>query len=231
MVDCSVVPRPVQLLVVEDDRAIRDAVVEALRGEGHQVHAAPDGHAALDILRDHPVDAAIVDVRLPAGPDGLELTAALRKRWSVPVVLLTAAAELDDRLAGFDAGADDYLAKPFGMAELIARVRVVLRRAGIEPTSAIVLPGGLCLDLDARTVSGPDGPIELTRTELELLAELAQQRGRALSKLALLNAVWGDDIYDDNVVEAHMSNLRRKLGPSHDGLITTVRGVGYRIDR
>jgi DNA-binding response OmpR family regulator len=217
---------------VEDDPAIRDAVVDALRSEGHHVDTAPDAHGALDVLRHQPVDAAVVDVRLPAGPDGLELTGILRDRWSIPVLVLTAAAELEDRLAGFDAGADDYLTKPFGMAELIARLRVVLRRAGIADTPAsLPLPGGLRLDLDARTATGPDGPIELTRTEFDLLAELAQQRGRVLPKHLLLNAVWGDDVYDDNVVEAHMSNLRRKLRPAHHQLITTVRGVGYRIDR
>ncbi len=215
-----------RVLVVEDDVTVRDALGAALRAEGYVVEAVADGSDFERDLRRFRPDLVVLDVRLPTGPDGFALGRRLRAESDVPLVFLTAADELDDRLKGFTAGADDYLTKPFSVAELLARVRALLRRAGrlSSPTWQV---GDLTVDEGARTVRRSDHAIKLTRTEFDVLAELGRRRGRAVSKDQLLSAVWQFDSYDPNLVEVHVSALRRKLEDHGDRLIHTVRGVGY----
>ena len=215
-----------RVLVVEDDVTVRDALDAALRAEGYVVESVADGSDFERDLRTFRPDLVVLDVRLPVGPDGFALGRRLRAESDVPLVFLTAADELDDRLQGFTAGADDYLTKPFSVAELLARVRALLRRAG-RLTSPTWQVGDLTVDEGARIARRGDQEVELTRTEFDVLAELGRRRGRTVSKEQLLSAVWQFDSYDPNLVEVHVSALRRKLEDHGDRLIHTVRGVGY----
>lgn len=227
MVNAPLTPRA-KILVVEDDAPIRSALDIALRGEGYEVRAEPDGVAFRSVVQQFRPDLAILDVGLPAGPNGLALAGLLQGNVAdVPVLFLTAADGLEDRLAGFEAGGDDYLAKPFLMAELVARVRAVLRRAGrlSSPKREI---GDLVVDDEARTVTRSGEPVDLTNTEFELLSALARRPGHVFTKIQLLSQVWGLEAYDDNLVEVHICALRRKLeANSGTRLVHTVRGAGY----
>ncbi len=215
-----------RLLLVEDDATVRDALETALRGAGYVVQGLPDGTTFDREVAAFRPDLVLLDVRLPDGPDGLALGRRLRADSDVPLVFLTAADELTDRLDGFAAGADDYLTKPFSVAELLARVEALLRRAGrlASPTWQV---GDLVVDEGARMVRRGDEEVEVTRTEFELLTALGRRRGQAVSKEHLLSAVWQFDSYDPNLVEVHISALRRKLEAHGDRLIHTVRGIGY----
>jgi DNA-binding response OmpR family regulator len=216
-----------RVLLVEDDSAVRDAVEIAFRGEGFDVRAEADGSCIEKILESFHPDVAILDVRLPTGPDGYTMVRQLRQLDDLPVVLLTSADSLDDRLTGFRAGADDYLSKPFSMAELLARVQALLRRSG-RASDCTYRFGDLMVVDGTRTVSRNGEEIELTRTEYELLSVLCRYPGQVLSKQQLLKQVWGGfDSYGDNVVEVHMSALRRKLEAHGPRMIHTVRSVGY----
>ena len=215
-----------RVLVVEDDAVIRSALEVALRGEGYELRAEPDGVRLEQVAREFRPDLAVLDVRLPVGPDGYTMARLLRRASGLPILFLTAADSVDDRLAGFQAGADDYLVKPFSMAELLARVQALLRRSG-RLASASWHVGDLVVDDAARMVVRAGMPLELTRTEYDLLAVLVQQVGKVLSKTQLLTQVWGFDAYDTNLVEVHMSALRRKLEAAGPRLVHTVRGAGY----
>jgi two-component system OmpR family response regulator len=215
-----------RVLVVEDDEPIRSALDVALKGERYAVLALPDGRALGRATDEFRPDLAVLDVRLAAGPNGYSMARALRGRSGLPILFLTAADAVEDRLAGFEAGADDYVLKPFSMAELLARVQALLRRTGrLASTSWQV--GDLVVDDAARTVVRGGVPLELTRTEYDLLAALARDVGTVLSKTQLLTQVWGFDAYDTNLVEVHVSALRRKLEAQGPRLVHTVRGAGY----
>lgn len=215
-----------RVLVVEDDAPIRGALDVALRGEGYQVLVLCEGKQLMDATDDFRPDLAVLDVRLGDGPDGYELARRLRRRSTLPILFLTAADAVEDRLAGFDAGGDDYLIKPFSMAELLARVRSLLKRAGrLESASWQV--GDLVVDEDAHTAVRAGVSLDLTRTEYDLLAVLVRHVGKVLSKTQLLTQVWGFDAYDNNLVEVHMSALRRKLEQAGPRIVHTVRGAGY----
>ena len=226
---CEVTTRVAErarVLVVEDDPSLRRAVEVALRGEGYAVQGVDTGVGIERVARQFAPDLGVLDVRLPDGPDGHEVARVLRATGDVPVLFLTAADSLHERLAGFEAGADDYVVKPCPMAELLARVQAVLRRSGaLGPSVRRV--GDLVVNEDERRATRADRPLRLTGMEFELLAVLARHAGRVVSKAHLLGRVWGGPVCQPNVVEVHMSGLRRKLEAHGPRLIHTVRGAGY----
>lgn len=217
-----------RVLVIEDDPALREALHSALTNEGYIVRTEADGTRIRDVAATFHPDLALLDVRLPQGPSGLSIARMLREDAALPIIFLTAADSSDDRLAGFEAGGDDYLAKPFVMAELFARIRALLRRSG-GLSSDTWQVGDVVVDEASRRVHRSGVPVELTRTEFDLLVALGRKPDRVLSKTQLLASVWGLESYDDNVVEVRMSTLRRKLEEHGPRLIHTVRGAGYRF--
>jgi two-component system, OmpR family, response regulator len=213
-----------RVLVVEDSDAIRAAVLSALRDAGHVAEGAVDGSAMERHLEAFRPDLVVLDVMLP-GRDGFTLLDVIRRRSAAGVVMLTARDGVADRLRGLRAGADDYVVKPFELAELVARVGAVLRRMGRAPSTVEV--GDLVVDAESGVAVRGGETLDLTATELRLLTYLAAQRGRVVSKTQILTAVWGYDAYDPNLVEVHVSALRRKLEARGPRLLHTVRGLGY----
>jgi DNA-binding response OmpR family regulator len=219
------------VLVVEDERAQRYVLGQYLAKEGFTVLEAEDGASALKILRRQSVDLAVVDIMMP-GIDGLDLVRLLRKDSSAPVIMLTARGEEATRVAGLEAGADDYVVKPFSMPELVARVRAQLRRAngfgrsgeGVSSLQA----GEVELHLDARTCTVGGRPVELSRREFDLLAVLMRRKGRALTREQLLEEAWGTTHVTEKTVDVHMARLRQKVGSRVH--IRSLRGVGYRLE-
>jgi len=218
--------RTPRVVLVEDEETVRQAVERALRREGIAVTGFADYPDPDAVLAAAP-DLAVLDVMLPSG-DGFELARELRAARDLPIVFLTARDAVEDRLGGFALGADDYLVKPFALEELLARVRAVLRRAG--RLGAAVEAGEVVVDEQAGLAARAGSPLELTATELRLLAYLVRHRGLVLSKHQLLTQVWGYDAYDPNVVEVHISALRRKLEAHGPRILHTVRGLGYRLN-
>jgi two-component system OmpR family response regulator len=214
-----------RVVVIEDEAAVRTAVGAALEREGLAVSAFADSVEVAAIEATMP-DLIVLDVGLPRG-DGFELARQLRARGDVPIVFLTARDAVADRLTGFEIGADDYLVKPFALEELLARVRVVLRRAGRH--TAPLEAGDVLVDEQAGLAFRNGQPLALTPTELRLLAFLVRHRGLVLSKPQLLSQVWGYDAFDPNVVEVHVSALRRKLEAYGPRVLETIRGLGYRL--
>ncbi len=213
-----------RVLVIEDAEAIGAAVSSALRDAGYQVQVRPDGRELEGELARFRPDLVVLDVMLP-GRDGFMLLEVIRRTSGAGVVMLTARDGVSDRLRGLDRGADDYVVKPFVLAELVARVSAVLRRLGRTPSTLQI--GDLVVDADSAVVLRGDVPVELTATELRLLRYLAAQRGRVVGKTQILTAVWGYEDYDPNLVEVHVSALRRKLEEHGPRLLHTVRGLGY----
>jgi two-component system, OmpR family, response regulator len=220
--------QPARILLAEDEDAVREPVASALRAEGLEVEAVADGAVAAERAATFRPDLAVLDVMLP-GEDGFTLARRLRATDELPIIFLTARDAVADRLAGFDAGGDDYVVKPFVLEELLARVRALLRRSG-RTQSAVLAVGDLVVDEPAGSVVHAGTTIPLTATELRLLGFMARHPGQVLSKLQLLTQVWGYEHYDPNVVEVHVSALRRKLeaggGPR---ILHTVRGLGYAL--
>jgi two-component system OmpR family response regulator len=221
----GVMAPPARVLVVEDDDTIRTALVAAVESRGWVAAAMVDGDGLERELDTFRPDLVLLDWMLP-GRSGLELAKVVSAAGDAGMILLTARDGVDDKLQGFGVGVDDYLAKPFVMAELVARMTAILRRRGRAP--GVLEIGDLLVDLDAGAVVRAGRTIVLTATELRLLAFLAGERGRTLSKTQILTQVWGYDSYDPNLVEVHVSSLRRKLEESGGSrLIQTVRGIGY----
>ncbi|HEX3428327.1 MAG TPA: response regulator transcription factor [Candidatus Limnocylindrales bacterium] len=219
-----------RILVVEDDPAIAAAVRSILEEAGEAVDTAGDGSEALAWEGTYPYDLLILDVVLP-GIDGLAVCRELRARGAkMPILMLTALDAIEDRVAGLDAGADDYLAKPFAGAELLARVRA-LRRRGAGEAAPLLRLGDLELDPAAREVHRGGKRIRLTSKEFALLEVLARHPGQVFAQDRLIDAVWDADFSaESNVVEVYIRSLRRKIdGGRRDGLIETVRGAGYRL--
>lgn len=216
-----------RILVIEDSEAIRVAVRTALRACGFLVEARPDGSDLEVQLGGFGPDLVVLDVMLP-GRDGFALLPVLRRSSRAAVLLLTARDQLGDRLVGLEAGADDYLVKPFAMAELVARIHAVLRRT--QPQGGVTTLGTLSLNDDATVVTRAGRTLDLTDTERRLLGYLAAHRERVVTKTQLLSAVWGYEGFDPNVVEVHVSSLRRKLEAGGEPrLVHTVRHHGYRL--
>jgi DNA-binding response OmpR family regulator len=218
------------ILLVEDEQAIADLVRAYLRRDGFDVVWARSGEQALEELARHPVRLVVLDIGLP-GIDGFEVCRRLRSRTGVPILILSARDEEVDRVAGLEAGADDYVTKPFSPRELVARVKAILRRAG--GPGAVVEAGALAvgdveLDRASRTVSVGGEPVELTSREFDLLAALLAHPGIVLSRDRLLELAWeGEFAGGTRTVDVHVAQLRAKLG--RPDFVETVRGAGYKV--
>jgi DNA-binding response OmpR family regulator len=222
------------ILVVDDEADLREMLTRSFSREGHRVNAVADGRAAIDRASAEHFDIILLDIALGAGPDGYEVCRALRSRRNmVPIIMLTALDSEADAVLGLEAGGDDYVTKPFGLAELRSRIRAVLRRAGTRAMGAEVLTvGPISLDRPQREVSVEGRPVRLTFSEFELLDALMEDPGRLLNRQELLRAIWGDSAYrDPRAIDVHIRHLREKLEPEPDKprYILTVRGAGYRL--
>ena len=219
-----------RILVVDDEHSIVDAVATSLGYEGFAVKTAMTGRAALDIVRSTPLDLVILDVMLP-DLDGFEVARRVRDEGiAVPILFLTAKTDLEDKARGFELGADDYVTKPFSLAEIMMRVRAILRRtAGTDIGRASDLQyADLTMDVDAHQVWRDDAAIQLTATEFRLLHLFLMNPGRVLSKSQILDHVWQYDFHgESNILETYISYLRRKLNEHGPPLLHTVRLVGY----
>ena len=216
-----------KILVVEDADAIRISIATVLRAQGYVVTERSDGQDLEAVLGQTAPDVVVLDVMLP-GRDGFDLLEAIRRTGDAAVIMLTARDTTADRVRGLGAGADDYLVKPFAMAELVARIKAVLRRS--RPDGGTVRVGELELDEDLVRVSSADQPVQLTETERRVLAYLVGHREQVVSKTQILTAVWGYDGFADNLVEVNVSTLRRKLEAQGQArVLHTVRGRGYRL--
>jgi DNA-binding response OmpR family regulator len=213
------------LLVVEDEDAIAEPLVDGLRREGFDVTRVANGTDALEAAA---CDLVLLDLRLP-DIDGLDVCRELRERSRVPIIVVTARGEEADRVVGLELGADDYLVKPYGLRELIARIRAVTRRAaGAGPASGPLRVGGLEVDERARQASLDGQELELTPKEFDLLAALARDPGAAVTRQRLLADVWQTTWYGSaKTIDVHVAALRKKLGDPH--WIETVRGIGFRL--
>ncbi len=217
-------------LVIEDEAKLAHALKDGLESEGHLVSVAPTGEDGFFLIETQAFDLVILDVMLP-GRGGLELLSTLRRRgWQAPVLLLTARDSIEDRVMGLDAGADDYLVKPFAFSELLARVRALLRR-GKQDGAVSLKVADLEIDMVTRRVTRAGLPLDLTGKEFDLLAYLLRHQGRVVSREMLARDVWKEPARQtplDNVIDVHVARLRRKLDdPFEAKLLQTVRGVGF----
>lgn len=219
-----------RILVVEDEKQIAGFVRKGLEEQGFKVDISHNGDEGYELAKSRPYDVLVLDIMLP-GRDGLSIVNNLRKqRNPVPVILLTARSELDERVEGLDAGADDYLTKPFFVEELVARIRAVARRRDGEAGNVVQI-ADLSLDLLSREASRGDRAIKLTAREFDLLAYLMRSPGRVYTRTQILEHVWGFNFDPNtNLVDVHIQRLRKKITAENEpSLIETVRGVGYRI--
>lgn len=228
-------PANARLLIVEDDDRIRASLRLALRDEGYDIDDTSDASAALECFRDEEPDLILLDVLLP-GMNGLEFCRAVRRTSAVPIVMLTARDDSHDVVAGLEAGADDYVTKPYNVKELAARIRALLRRTqGLLPDTEGDTHhyDDLEVRIEEGVVAVHGEPVELTRTEFRLLTELIGHERKVLSRDQLLELVWGYDYYGDvRVVDAHIRRLRAKIedDPADPHYVITVRGLGYKFD-
>ena len=218
-----------KVLIAEDDRAVRESLVRALRYEGYDVFAVADGALALESVADTPPDVAILDVSMPY-VDGFTVCRRLRERFrELPILMLTARHEIADRVAGLDAGADDYLVKPFALDELLARLRALLRRTSLSGSDDVLRFADLVLEPRGRRVTRADHPLELTKTEFDLLELFMINPGIVLDRDTIYDRIWGFDFETHSrSLDVYIGYLRRKT--EADGaprLLHTVRGVGY----
>lgn len=214
------------MLIIEDDQLVRISLESSLGEEGYVVRAESTGTTAERVLEEFAPDLAVLDVNLPGGPDGYTIARRLRAKSRIPILFLTGAGEVDDRLAGFAAGGDDYLVKPFSMAELLARIAAILLRAGLLSTGRLEV-ADLVVDETRKQVARAGQQIDLTPTEYQLLSVLVKRTGQVLSKEQLLGHVWGLDPVESNALNVHLSSLRRKLEAHGPPLIHTVRRLGF----
>jgi two-component system OmpR family response regulator len=220
-----------QILVIEDEPAVARMVERGLTPHGHQVLIAESGEDGLLIVESEPVDLVLLDIVLP-GRDGHQVLADIRRRRTdLPVIMLTARDELERKVSALDAGADDYVTKPFAFEELLARIRALARRSDQQQAGVIVL-GDLRIDLLSHRVWRAGEPVDLSRREFALLEYFARNQGRLLSRQQILAAVWEYDFEgESNIVDVYVRYLRQKLDrPDEASLFTTIRGSGYRFD-
>lgn len=215
------------ILIVEDDATIARFVELELHHAGFDVLRAGEGPTAIEILDEREVDMVILDLMLP-GIDGLDVARHIRKKGSdVPILMLTARAETRDVVSGFDAGADDYLRKPFEIPELLSRVRALLKRTGAGPHASLEV-SGIRIDPERRLATIGGQGLDLTAKEFDLLAYLVANAGRVISRDEILSAVWGaEHSTDSNVIEVFVCHIRSKIGDRENRIIQTIRGVGY----
>lgn len=230
----AVKPGSKRVLVADDDPHIRRLVGELLSAEGYEVLYAENGEETLQVWRKDNPDLIILDIIMP-GADGLEVCRRLRDETGVPIIFLTARDELDDVVTGLASGGDDYITKPFRGAELVARVKAVLRRASMSSAGEAeeyISVGGLEVDKMRHEVTVHGKPVHLTQTEFEILWLLVSHRGRPFSRREIAKALWGyDDIGLSRSIDTHIARLRKKIekDPSHPEFIKTVTGVGYKF--
>jgi DNA-binding response OmpR family regulator len=221
-----------RILTVEDDERIRTAVKLALEDEGWAVEEADTGEEALEAFQRQPADVVLIDIMLP-GIDGFDVCRQIRRHSDAPIIMVTARADTHDVVAGLEAGADDYLTKPFAPKELSARIRAMLRRVrSADPTSAHLRFGDLEIVPDEGVVRRDGQEIHLTKTEFRLLVELAGSPGRVFSREVLLERVWGYGYFGDGrLVDVHVRRLRTKVeaDPANPRHVVTVRGLGYKL--
>ena len=219
----------IHCLIVEDEETIVEFLRTGLTYEGHRTTVAADGEAALRLAAEHTFDLVILDMMLP-DIDGLTVCRRLRESSDVPIIVLTARKEVADRVAGLDAGADDYLTKPFSFAELLARMRAVLRRRGQALEADVLIRGNIILDLERHTARLDGRPLDLTPIKFALLALFMRHPHRVFTRETLLHRVWGEDHSGTvKVVDVHMSRLRQKIGEDHRDMIRTIYGIGYEL--
>ncbi len=216
------------ILIVEDDATIARFVELELKHAGFDVLRAGDGTTAIELVLGHDVDLIILDLMLP-GIDGLDVARHIRKRGlEMPILMLTARAETHDVVSGFEAGADDYLRKPFEIPELLSRVRALLKRTAPAQAVGVAEASGVAIDPERRLATKDGEPLDLTAKEFDLLAYLVNNAGRVISRDEILEAVWGAQrSTDSNVIEVFVCHLRNKIGDSENRIIQTIRGVGY----
>jgi DNA-binding response OmpR family regulator len=222
---------PVRILTVEDDERIRTAVSLALEEEGWEVKETANGEDALVAFAQDPSDVVLIDIMLP-GIDGFEVCRRIRRLGDVPIVMVTARSDSHDVVAGLEAGADDYLRKPFDPKELSARVRALLRRSRPSESPAQMVVGQLEVIPDEGVVRLAGDEVHLTRTEFRLLVEFASSPGKVMSREDLLERVWARDYFDDErLVDVHVRRLRTKIepDPANPRYVVTVRGMGYKL--
>jgi DNA-binding response OmpR family regulator len=220
---------PSRVLLIDDDTRLHELLGTYLGQNGVVLAAAPDGPAGLAALESGTFDAVLLDVMMP-GMNGLEVCKRIREKSRIPIIMLTAKGDETDRVVGLEIGADDYVAKPFGPRELLARLRAVLRRASPEAVSERLVVGAIAIDVPVREVKVHGKPAELTGIEFDILLALARRAGRVVPRESLLDeAGRGDVAVGGRTVDVHISHLRQKLGddPRAPRLIKTVRGVGY----
>lgn len=219
------------IFCVEDDSNIRELVVYTLESTGFQAHGFEDGSSFLEALALETPELVLLDIMLP-GEDGLEILKKLKnssKTKDIPVIMVTAKGSEYDKVVGLDSGADDYVTKPFGMMELISRIKAVLRRSGKQQDKTKLSVGGICLDTKKHEVKVDGESVVLTLKEFELLEKLMRNQGIVLTRDQLLTEIWGYDFDGETrTVDVHIRTLRQKLG-EQGSLVKTVRGVGYRI--
>jgi two-component system KDP operon response regulator KdpE len=223
---------PGRVLVVDDESPMLRALGTNLRARGYQVDLAPTGEEALQLAARHRPDAVILDLGLP-GISGIDVIEGLRGWTAVPIIILSARGAEHDKVAALDAGADDYVTKPFGMDELLARLRAALRRIAPAPESAVVETPDFTVDLAAKRVVGPEGEVRLTPTEWGLVEVLVRNAGKLVSQRQLLHDVWGPQYGEEtNYLRVHMAHIRRKLepDPSRPRYFITEPGMGYRFE-
>jgi DNA-binding response OmpR family regulator len=224
----------IKALLIEDDRKLAALLVEFLAQHGVSAVVAEDSTQALQHLGSSRFDILLMDLMLP-GMDGLTLTRKIRERWSTPVIMVTARGDDADKIVGLELGADDYLAKPFNPRELLARIRAVLRRAPAEGDAMQFVSGGLQIDFNAREVRVDGVRQSLTAHEYQVLAALARNAGRVLTREQLLDLVKGEQADEafDRSIDVHVSRLRQKIesDPRHPRYVKTVRGAGYLLAR